>query len=88
MLQSGTPDAALARYARHLAGVLVEAGLHVSSAEAVDKLRRIAQARNRRAIVREVRDALRDVELPCRPVAMHVEAGGAPGPARPLPVRH
>jgi tetratricopeptide (TPR) repeat protein len=88
MLQGGTPDAALARYARHLAGVLVEAGLHVSSAEAVDKLRRIAQARNRRAIVREVRDALRDVELPCRPVAMHVEAGGAPGPARPLPVRH
>jgi tetratricopeptide (TPR) repeat protein len=88
MLQGGTPDAALTRYARHLAGVLVQAGLHVSSAEAIDKLRRIAQAHNRRAIVRDVRTALREMELPCRPVALHAEAGGAPGPPRPLAVRH
>lgn len=88
MLQTETPDPALTRYAQHIAGVLTSAGINVSSAEAVDKLRRIASVRNRRAIVRDVRAALRAMETPCRPVAMQVEAGGAPGPPQELPVRH
>jgi tetratricopeptide (TPR) repeat protein len=76
----GTPNAALTRYAQAVASVLVRAGLQVSGATALDQLRRIAKAGDKRAVVAEVRAALRGAEAPCRPAWRAGErARGAPG---------
>jgi len=84
MLGPGTSDAALTRRAQEVAGVLVHAGLEVSAADALDQLRRIARARDRRAVVAHVRTALRDVDALCRQGAREdVGTGGAPGPVPP-----
>jgi tetratricopeptide (TPR) repeat protein len=60
-------DAALARDASSVADDLIRLGLSVSAANALDQLRRIAVARNRRAIIEEVRAALRDHDISCHP---------------------
>lgn len=84
MIESRTPDAALTPYAQGVAGVLVRAGLHVSAATALDQLRRIARAHDRRAVVAEVRKALREMDAPCRPAVREgMRAGVAPGSAAP-----
>lgn len=82
MLAGRTSDAALTRYAQGVAGVLVRAGLDVSAASALDQLRRIARAQNRRAVVADVRSALREMDTPCRSAMRGSErAGAAPGRA-------
>jgi tetratricopeptide (TPR) repeat protein len=60
----GDPD--LHAYAQETARVLLQTGVAVSAAHAVDALRRIAVAADRRAIIADVRAALRDIEDPCR----------------------
>ena len=60
-------DAALTRYAQAVASTLVKAGLAISSANALDQLKRIAVARDRRAVLAGVRAALRQLETPCAP---------------------
>jgi hypothetical protein len=45
----------------------VKAGLAISSANALDQLKRIAVARDRRAVLADVRAALRQLEAPCTP---------------------
>lgn len=81
MIARKTPDAALTRYAQGVAGVLVRAGLDVSAASALDQLRRIARAQNRRKVVAEVRAALRELDAPCRSAMRGGERTGA-GPGR------
>lgn len=66
MIEDG-PDKALTRRAQDVAGVLVRAGLGASAATALDQLRRIAAANNRRDVVRQVRSALREFDSPCGP---------------------
>ncbi len=74
------PDAALTHYAQDVASVLVQAGLDVSGAAALDQLWRIARERNKREVVREVRTALRELDAACRPGWRDgAEAGGDPG---------
>lgn len=82
MIDGTTPNAALTRYAQGVAGVLVRAGLHASGATALDQLRRIAQARDKPAVVADVRAALREADSPCRAAWRAGErARGAPGHA-------
>lgn len=80
MIEHTVADEALARYAEGIATVLVCAQLGASAATALDQLRRIAEARDRRTVVRRVRVAIREASAPCRPTAGGDErAGGAPG---------
>ena len=72
-------DAELTRYALDVASVLVRAGLAVSTAAALDQLRRIAVARNRRAIVEDLRLARREVNA-CHHIAEN-DGGIASDPA-------
>jgi tetratricopeptide (TPR) repeat protein len=89
LVDTTAPNAALTRYAQGVASVLVQAGLDVSGAAALDELRRIARARNKREVLRDVRAALRELDLPCRPAGSDcVEAGDAPGLAPNLTVRN
>lgn len=80
MIDVAIGNAALTRYAQEVASVLVRAGLNVSGAVALDHLRRIARARDKQEVVRDVRTALRELDTPCRP-AMRKGTGaeGAPG---------
>jgi tetratricopeptide (TPR) repeat protein len=81
MIENTIAEDSLTRYAEGVASVLVCAGLGVSAATALDQLRRIAQARDRSAVVTDVRLALRDASAPCRRGARDGErTGGAPGP--------
>jgi tetratricopeptide (TPR) repeat protein len=66
MLETGSPVDALTRRAQDVAGVLVRAGLAASAAAALDQLRRIAVARDHRAVIGELRTMLRDADEPCR----------------------
>ncbi|HEV7486816.1 MAG TPA: hypothetical protein VGQ65_14155 [Thermoanaerobaculia bacterium] len=89
LIETAAPNAAITRYAQAVAEILVRAGLDVSGAAALDHLRRIARARNKREVLRDVRTALRELDMPCRPVETDcVEAGGDPGPAPNLTVRN
>lgn len=60
-------DAALARDASSVADDLLRLGLNVSAANALDQLRRIAVARNRRAVIEDVRAVLREHDISCHP---------------------
>jgi tetratricopeptide (TPR) repeat protein len=82
MLGAGSSDTALTRRAQEVAGVLVQAGLDVSAADALDQLRRIARARSRSAVLAHVRAALRDLDIPCRQGGD--DALGAADAPRPL----
>jgi tetratricopeptide (TPR) repeat protein len=62
----GDPD--LHAYAQETARVLLQTGVAVSAAHAVAALRRIAVAADRRAIIADVRAALRDAGDPCHTV--------------------
>jgi hypothetical protein len=89
MIDTVAPDATLTRYAQGIARVLVKAGLDVSGAAALEQLRRLARARNRREVVRDVRAALRELDAACRPAWRNgVETGDGPGLALTLPVRN
>jgi tetratricopeptide (TPR) repeat protein len=89
LIQTAAPNAALTRYAQAVAEILVRAGLDVSAAAALDHLRRIARARNKGEVLRDVRAALRELDMPCRPAGRDcVEAGALPGLAPNLPVRN
>lgn len=80
LIDTAAPNAAVARYAQAVAGILVRAGLDVSGAVAVDQLRRIARAKDKREVLRDVRSALRELDMPCRPAETDcVEAGAVPG---------
>ncbi|MEA2463235.1 MAG: hypothetical protein QOJ98_982 [Acidobacteriota bacterium] len=58
-------DRHLTRFARVVANELLDLGLSVSAANALDQLQRIAVARNRRAIIEDVRLAMREKDMPC-----------------------
>lgn len=58
-------DPELHAYAQEAARVLLQTGVAVSAAHAVAALRRIADAGDRRAIIAEVRAAMRDSGNPC-----------------------
>jgi tetratricopeptide (TPR) repeat protein len=89
LVDGAAPNAALTRYAKGVAEILVRAGLDVSGAAALDHLRRIARARNKGEVLRDVRAALRELDLPCRPAGTDcVEAGGVSGPTPTLTVRN
>jgi hypothetical protein len=58
-------DADLHDYAQETARVLLQTGVGVSAAHAVAALRRIAVVADRRAIIADIRAALRETEDPC-----------------------
>jgi tetratricopeptide (TPR) repeat protein len=89
LIDNAAPSVALTRYAEGVAEILVRAGLDVSGAAALDHLRRIARARNKRDVLRDIRTALRELDMPCRPTGTDcVEAGSVPGLAPSLTVRN
>ncbi len=61
-------DPGLHAYAQETAHALLQTGVAVSAAHAVAALRRIAVATDRRAIIADVRTALRDTGDPCHTV--------------------
>jgi tetratricopeptide (TPR) repeat protein len=76
-------DAALARDAASVADDLIRLGLNVSAANALDQLRRIAVARNRRAVIEEVRTVLREHDISCHPAWTEAdEAENDPDPVK------
>jgi tetratricopeptide (TPR) repeat protein len=89
-IQSGIApqgDRHLARFARIVANELIDLGLAVSAANALDQLQRIAVARNRRAIIEDVRLAMREKDIPCHSTWSEADTSEAdeaepePGPA-------
>jgi tetratricopeptide (TPR) repeat protein len=82
MIKLRLPDAVLSEQGRDVASTFVRAGLGVSAAHALDQLRQIAKAADRRRVVRTVRNALRDAEATCSEVAIPElrEAEVAPRP--------
>lgn len=83
MLELRTPDDELSAHALLVANTLVRAGLNVSAAHALDQLRLIAEATDRRRVVRAVRAALRDAETICSEVS--VAGIGETGTSPPAP---
>ena len=86
MLDGGGHDAALTEHAHEVANALVRAGLGASAATALDQLRRIAQLRDQRTVVANVRAAVREADASCRTAVREGERavgapGHAPGPA-------
>lgn len=65
MIDDGAADDALRAKAEETAGVLVQAGMRVSAAGALDTLRRVAVPRDRKQAIQDVRDALRDFDAEC-----------------------
>lgn len=81
MMEGKAQRASLRRYAQDLAAVLTRAGLAVSAAIALDKLREIARASDHQSVIQEVRAALRASDGPCRPAREIDRAEDGSGPA-------
>lgn len=74
MLRTTVPSTALTWYAEEIANVLLRLGMEKSAAVALDQLRRIATVRDRDGVLRDIREALGELNAPCQG-----EAGGASG---------
>ena len=83
MLSEGVDEAVLTRHAQEVASILVSAGLGASATESLDQLRRIAVSAEKHVVLREVREALRDLNSGCDAIRQQVQEAGPDDDQRP-----